>query len=91
MGDGLLLEFPSAVPAARCEMAIQTMMAERNIESPAAKRIVYRIGVNFGDVLIEDDNILGDGVNIAARLENMCEPGGISISRGRTAIFRRRR
>jgi pimeloyl-ACP methyl ester carboxylesterase len=81
MGDGLLLEFPSAVAAVRCAVAIQKMMAERNVESPEAKRVVYRIGVNFGDVLIEDDDVLGDGVNIAARLESICEPGGISISR----------
>ena len=81
MGDGLLLEFPSAVAAVRCAVAIQKMMAERNAESPEAKRVVYRIGVNFGDVLIEGDDILGDGVNVAARLESICEPGGISISR----------
>ncbi|MBV8793953.1 MAG: alpha/beta fold hydrolase [Hyphomicrobiales bacterium] len=81
MGDGLLLEFPSAVAAVRCAVAIQKMMAERNVESPEAKRVVYRIGVNFGDVLIEDDDILGDGVNVAARLESICEPGGVSISR----------
>ena len=55
-------------------------MAERNAETPEAKRIVYRIGVNLGDVLIEGDDILGDGVNIAARLESVCEPGGIFIS-----------
>jgi class 3 adenylate cyclase len=79
MGDGLLLEFPSAVAAVRCAVAIQKMMAERNVESLEAKRVVYRIGVNFGDVLIEDDDILGDGVNIAARLESICEPGGTRL------------
>ena len=68
-GDGLLLEFPSVVAAVECAIAIQKMMAERNAETPEAKRILYRIGVNLGDVLIEGDDILGDGVNIAARLE----------------------
>jgi TolB-like protein/class 3 adenylate cyclase len=79
-GDGLLLEFPSVVAAVECAIAIQRLMVERNVESPEAKRIVYRIGVNLGDVLIEADDILGDGVNIAARLEGICEPGGVLIS-----------
>jgi class 3 adenylate cyclase len=81
MGDGLLLEFPSAVTAVECAVAIQTTMETRNADTPDAKRVVYRIGVNFGDVLIDDDEILGDSVNIAARLESVCKPGGISISR----------
>jgi class 3 adenylate cyclase/pimeloyl-ACP methyl ester carboxylesterase len=81
MGDGLLLEFPSVVAAVDCAVAIQTMMLERNAATPDAKRVVYRIGINLGDVLIDGDDILGDGVNIAARLESICEPGGISISR----------
>src|SRR5277367_5553314 len=80
MGDGLLLEFPSVVSAVECAIAIQKLMAERNADTPEAKRIVYRIGVNLGDVLIEGDDILGDGVNIAARLEGLCEPGGVLIS-----------
>jgi TolB-like protein/class 3 adenylate cyclase/Tfp pilus assembly protein PilF len=79
-GDGLLLEFPSVVAAVECAIAIQKLMVERNAETPEAKRIVYRIGVNLGDVLIEGDDILGDGVNIAARLEALCEPGGVMIS-----------
>ena len=79
-GDGLLLEFPSVVAAVECAIAIQKLMVERNAETPEAKRIVYRIGVNLGDVLIEGDDILGDGVNIAARLEGICEPGGVLIS-----------
>ena len=79
-GDGLLLEFPSVVAAVECAIAIQKLMAERNAATPEAKRIVYRIGVNLGDVLIEGDDILGDGVNIAARLEGICEPGGVLIS-----------
>jgi adenylate cyclase len=80
MGDGLLLEFPSVVAAVEGAIAIQKLMVERNADTPEAKRIVYRIGVNLGDVLIEDDDILGDGVNIAARLEGLCEPGGVLIS-----------
>ena len=79
-GDGLLLEFPSVVAAVECAIAIQKLMVERNSETPEARRIVYRIGVNLGDVLIEGDDILGDGVNIAARLEGLCEPGGVMIS-----------
>jgi TolB-like protein len=80
MGDGLLLEFPSIVAAVECAIAIQKLMIERNADIPKAKHIVYRIGVNLGDVLIEGDDILGDGVNIAARLEGICEPGGVLIS-----------
>ena len=75
MGDGLLLEFPSVVAAVECAIAIQKLMVERNAEAPEAKRIVYRIGVNLGDVLIEGDDILGDGVNIAARLEGDLRAG----------------
>jgi TolB-like protein/class 3 adenylate cyclase len=80
MGDGLLLEFPSVVAAVECAIAIQKLMAERNADAPEAKRIVYRIGVSLGDVLVEGDDILGDGVNIAARLEGICEPGQVLIS-----------
>jgi len=80
MGDGLLLEFPSVVAAVECAVAIQRLMVERNAATPENKRIVYRIGVNLGDVLIEGDDILGEGVNIAARLEAICEPGGVLIS-----------
>lgn len=80
MGDGLLLEFPSVVAAVECAILIQKLMVERNADAPENKRIVYRIGVNLGDVLIEGDDILGDGVNIAARLEGICEPGGVLIS-----------
>src|SRR5208337_1225735 len=79
-GDGLLLEFPSVVAAVECAIAMQTLMAERNAETPESKRILYRIGVNLGDVLVDGDDILGDGVNIAARLEGICDPGGIFIS-----------
>ena len=80
MGDGVLLEFPSIVAAVECAVAIQKMMAECNASLPEAKRILYRIGVNLGDVLVEGDDILGDGVNVAARLEGICEPGGISLA-----------
>jgi class 3 adenylate cyclase len=79
-GDGLLLEFPSVVAAVECAIAVQKLMTERNAGIPDARRIVYRIGVNLGDVLVEGDDILGDGVNIAARLEGLCEPGGVLIS-----------
>ena len=76
MGDGVLLEFPSVVAAVECAITIQQQMAKRGAGVPDAKRILYRIGVNLGDVLIEGEDILGDGVNIAARLEGICAPGG---------------
>ena len=79
-GDGLLREFPSVVAAVECAVAIQRLMVERNAGTSEAKRIVYRIGVNLDDVLIEGDDILGDGVNIAARLESICSPGGVLLS-----------
>ncbi|MGC2782492.1 MAG: alpha/beta fold hydrolase [Roseiarcus sp.] len=81
MGDGVLLEFPSVVAAVECAVTIQNMMVERNVGMPEARRVVYRIGVHLGDVLIDGDDILGEGVNIAARLESVCKPGGVSISR----------
>ena len=68
------------VAAVECAIAIQKLMAERNADVPENKRVVYRIGVNLGDVLVEGDDILGDGVNIAARLEGVCEPGGVFVS-----------
>jgi TolB-like protein/class 3 adenylate cyclase len=80
MGDGLLLDFPSVVDAVECAVAIQKLMVERNAETADSKRIVYRIGVHLGDVLIEGDDILGEGVNIAARLEGICDPGDVLIS-----------
>ena len=79
-GDGLLIEFPSVVAAVECAIGIQKLMIERNAGTPQDKRMLYRIGVNLGDVLIDGDDILGDGVNIAARLEGLCEPGGVLIS-----------
>jgi TolB-like protein/Tfp pilus assembly protein PilF len=80
IGDGVLLEFPSVVAAVECAIGIQKLMAERNADAPAAQRMQFRIGVNLGDVLVEDDDIVGDGVNVAARLEGIAEPGGICIS-----------
>jgi TolB-like protein/Flp pilus assembly protein TadD len=78
--DGVLLDFPSVVDAVECAVAVQAVMAERNQGVPEDRRMLLRIGVNLGDILIEGDDILGDGVNVAARLEGMAEPGGICIS-----------
>ena len=80
MGDGALVEFASAVDAVECAVAIQDAMRAVNASGPEEKRIVYRIGINVGDVILEGDDIYGDGVNIAARLEGIAEPGGIAIS-----------
>src|SRR3954465_3164711 len=80
-GDGLLLEFASIVDAIGCAVAIQQGMLARNTSVPATEQIVFRIGVNIGDIIIDGDDILGDGVNVAARLEAFCEPGGVYISR----------
>ena len=79
-GDGLLLEFPSVVDAVECVVAVQALMAQRNEGIPQDRRMLFRIGINLGDILIEGDDILGDGVNVAARLEGIAEPGGICIS-----------
>jgi len=80
MGDGLLLEFPSIVEATQCMVDIQSRMAERNQGVDEDRRIVFRIGVNLGDIIIEGEDILGDGVNIAARLQEIAQPGGVAIS-----------
>ena len=79
-GDGVLLEFPSVVDAVECAVAVQAVMAQRNEGVPVDRRMLFRIGINLGDILIEGDDILGDGVNVAARLEGIAEPGGICIS-----------
>jgi len=79
-GDGLLAEFPSVVDAVRCAAEIQRSMINRNADAPEDKRISFRVGVNLGDVIVEPQDIFGDGVNIAARLEAIAEPGGICIS-----------
>jgi adenylate cyclase len=79
-GDGLLAEFASAVDALRCAVEIQDGMSARNAAVAPHKRIEYRIGINVGDIIIDGDDILGDGVNVAARLESVAEPGGICVS-----------
>ena len=81
-GDGALTEFPSVVEATRCAMAIQSAMETRNAGIREDHRILFRIGVNLGDVIVEGDDIYGDGVNLAARLEAQAEPGGICLSAG---------
>jgi adenylate cyclase len=90
-GDGLLVEFASAVDAVTCAMAVQQKMAER--ESSSTPAITFRIGINIGDIIIDDDDIFGDGVNVAARVESECQPGGVCLSgsayeqvRGKTAF-----
>ena len=81
-GDGLLLEFPSVVEAVNYAIEIQSVMAGRDGDFPDDRKMLYRIGINVGDVLVDaDDDIFGDGVNVAARLEALAEPGGICISR----------
>jgi TolB-like protein/class 3 adenylate cyclase/tetratricopeptide (TPR) repeat protein len=79
-GDGMLVEFVSVVDAVRCAVDIQRGMAEHNTEVPADKRIEFRIGINVGDIIIDGDDIFGDGVNVAARLEALADPGGIMVS-----------
>src|SRR5215467_9235506 len=80
-GDGILAEFPSVLSAVECAVAIQRVMAQRNADVEETRRMRFRIGINQGDVVFDDSRIYGDGVNIAARLENIAEPGGICISR----------
>ncbi|MGB7177443.1 MAG: adenylate/guanylate cyclase domain-containing protein [Xanthobacteraceae bacterium] len=79
-GDGMLVEFASAVDAVRCALDIQRAMGRANDAVPEDRRIAFRVGIHVGDIIIDDDDIFGDGVNIAARLESIAEPGGISIS-----------
>src|SRR5246127_2436773 len=80
-GDGLLAEFASVVDAVRCAAQVQRGMIDRAPEVPDEQRIRFRIGINLGDVIVEEHDIFGDGVNLAARLEGLAEPGGIRISR----------
>src|ERR1700748_2136745 len=80
-GDGMLAEFSSVVDAVRCAAEVQRAMADRNAQTPEDRRITFRVGINLGDVIVEQDDIYGDGVNVAARLEALAEPGGICISR----------
>jgi len=79
-GDGMLVEFQSVTEALRCAVDFQERMARRNRDMPASRALLYRMGINLGDVIVEDDDIFGDGVNVAARLESIAEPGGICIS-----------
>lgn len=79
-GDGLLVEFASVVQAVQCAIAIQRAMAERNAALAEDERIVFRLGVNLGDVIVEADDIYGGGVNVAVRLEGLADPGGLLIS-----------
>ena len=79
-GDGTLIEFASAVDAVSHAVDIQRGLAERNTDLPEDTRIVLRLGINVGDIIIDGDDIHGDGVNVAARLESLCEPGGVFIS-----------
>jgi class 3 adenylate cyclase len=79
-GDGILVEFVSVVDAVRCAVDIQRGMAERNTDVPADRRIQFRIGINVGDIIIDGGDIFGDGVNVAARLETLANPGGIMVS-----------
>ena len=80
-GDGVLVEFASVIDAVRCAVEIQREMAGRDTDLPAARRIQFRIGINVGDIIIDEGDIFGDGVNVAARLEALAEPGGICVSR----------
>lgn len=80
-GDGVLVEFPSAVEAVACAVEVQRAMRDRNAGVPEDKRIVFRMGLNVGDLIIDEGDIFGDGANVAARLESLCAPGGICISR----------
>jgi class 3 adenylate cyclase/TolB-like protein len=80
-GDGLLVEFPSAVEAVASAIAVQRALASRNAGVPQEKQLTFRIGINVGDIISEAGDIFGDGVNVAARLESLCEPGGLCISR----------
>src|SRR5437868_1463781 len=79
-GDGLLVEFASVIDALRCATEWQRGMTEHNSAAPSYSRIEFRIGVHQGDIVVEDDDIFGDGVNVAARLEGLAEPGGICVS-----------
>ena len=79
-GDGMLVEFASVVDAVRCVVEIQRGMLERNADVPKEKRIDFRFGVNVGDVIVDGDDIYGDGVNVAARLEDLAEPGGVLVA-----------
>ena len=80
MGDGALMEFSSVVDAVHFAVEVQAAMAERNAAVPEDRRIVYRMGLNIGDIIVEGDDIFGDGVNVAARLEGLSDPGGVCLA-----------
>ena len=80
MGDGALVEFASVVDAVTCAVEVQRKLTARNRDLPAEKRLELRIGINLGDVMVDDDDLYGDGVNVAARLESLAEPGGVLVS-----------
>ena len=79
-GDGMLVEFSSVVSAVSCAVEIQRRMRERNAGVSEDRRIEFRIGINLGDIILEDNDIFGDGVNIAARIESIAKPGGVAVS-----------
>jgi class 3 adenylate cyclase len=79
-GDGILAEFPSVVDAVQCAAKVQIEMARRSAAEPPATAIRFRVGINLGDVIVEGDDLYGDGVNVAARLEGICDPGGVALS-----------
>src|SRR5215467_1885370 len=79
-GDGVIVEFSSVVDAVRCAVAVQQGVAERNTGVAAENRIEFRVGIHQGDIIVEEGDIFGDGVNVAARLEGLAEPGGICVS-----------
>jgi adenylate cyclase len=79
-GDGLIAEFGSVVDAVACAAEVQKQLPDRQVEIPAERRIILRIGINLGDVVVDGDDLLGDGVNVAARLEHICPPGSVLIS-----------
>ena len=80
MGDGTLMEFTSVVDAMHFAIDVQRMFAERNVDLPEDRRTTYRIGINIGDIIVDGDDLYGDGVNVAARLERLAEPGEIRVS-----------
>ena len=81
MGDGLLAEFASVVEAVQCAVAIQQGMVPRNADVPEDQKLEFRMGINLGDVVVQDGDVFGDGVNVAARIEALADPGGVCISR----------
>src|SRR3954462_7828987 len=79
-GDGILAEFPSVVDAVQCAARVQVEMARRNAATPEHQRLVFRVGINLGDVVVEGEDLYGAGVNVAARTEGLCDPGGVAVS-----------